>query len=124
MTLVENDQDEVVAVGIGIPSLSKALQKAKGRLFPFGWYHLAKALYVKRSKYSDLLLVAVKPSYQNKGVNALLFADLIPMHQEMGFELAESHPQLEDNDKSQNQWVHLDHIVHKRRRCFKKDIAK
>ena len=103
-------------------SLSHALQKAKGKLFPFGWWHLLKAIYLKRSKIIDLLLVAVLPEYQSKGVNAMLFADIIPIAKEMGFKWAESHPQLETNNKSQDQWKHLDQVVHKRRRCYQKPI--
>jgi GNAT superfamily N-acetyltransferase len=121
-TLVVNEDDEVVAVGLSMPSLSRAIQKAKGRLFPFGWYHLAKALFFKHSKTIDLLLIAVKPEYQNKGVNAILFADLIPIFQKMGFTNAESNPQLDTNEKSKVQWIHLDNVVHKRRRCYVKDI--
>ena len=73
VSLVENEQGELVAVGISMHSLSKALQKAKGRMLPFGWYHLLKALFIKKPKILDLLLVGVKPEYQSKGVNALLF---------------------------------------------------
>ena len=109
-------------MGVGIASLSHALQKAKGKLFPFGWWHLIKALKIKHSKIIDLLLVAVLPEYQSKGVNALLFADIIPIAQEMGFEFAESHPQLETNDRSQSQWAYLDCTIHKRRRCYQKSL--
>lgn len=121
-TLVEDERENIVAMGVGMPSLSRALQKAKGKLFPFGWYHLCKALYFKHSDIIDLLLVAVLPEYQNKGVNAMLFADLIPICQKMGFKYGESHPQLEHNKKSQEQWAYLDGEVHKRRRCYQKTI--
>jgi GNAT superfamily N-acetyltransferase len=99
VTLVETEEGEIVAVGISMPSLSEALQKAKGKFFPFGWYHLLKALKWNRPKVLDLLLVAVRPDYQSKGVNALLFTDLIPVYQEMGFEYAESNPHIEFNGK-------------------------
>ena len=123
LTVIENAEGEPVAMGVGIGSLSHALQKAKGKLFPFGWWHLLKAIYFKRSEIIDLLLVAVLPEYQSKGVNALLFADIIPIAKEMGFKWAESHPQLETNNKSQDQWKHLDQVVHKRRRCYQKPIG-
>ena len=123
LTVIENAEGEPVAMGVGIGSLSHALQKAKGKLFPFGWWHLLKAIYFKRSEIIDLLLVAVLPEYQSKGVNALLFADIIPIAKEMGFKWAESHPQLETNNKSQDQWKHLDQVVHKRRRCYRKPIG-
>lgn len=119
VSIVENEQNEIVAVGISMASLSEALQKAKGKLLPFGWFHLLKALKWKRPKMLDLLLVAVRPDYQGKGVNALLFTDLIPVYQELGFEYAETNPELEMNDKVQNQWQYFKTEQHKRRRCFK-----
>ncbi len=122
VTLVETEEGEIVAVGISMPSLSEALQKAKGKIFPFGWYHLLKALKWNRPKVLDLLLVAVRPDYQSKGVNALLFTDLIPVYQEMGFEYAESNPELEDNGRVQNQWQYFKTEQHKRRRCFKQNL--
>ena len=123
VTLIADADNKLVAVGISMPSLSVALQKAKGLLFPFGWYHLLKALFTKkRSHVLDLLLVAVKPEYQNKGVNALLFSDLIPVYRDMGFEYAESNPELEQNGKVQAQWGYFKTEQHKRRRAFVKKI--
>ena len=123
ITLITDSEDQLVGVGLSIPSLSEALQKAKGKLFPFGWYHLAKALFLnKRAKMLDLLLVAVKPEYQNKGVNALLFYDLIPVYKELGFEYAETNPELEINEKVQAQWDYFEKEQHKRRRAFVKKI--
>ena len=123
VTLVVDSEDQVIAAGISMPSLSEALQKAKGRLLPFGWYHLLKVIFLKKyPKVLDLLLVAVKPEYQNKGVNALLFYDLIPVYQNIGFEYAESNPELELNGKVQAQWEYFKTEQHKRRRCFKKTI--
>lgn len=122
VSIVENEQDEIVAVGISMASLSRALQKAKGKLLPFGWFYLLKALFLKRPKVLDLLLVAVRPDYQGKGVNALLFTDLIPVYKQLGFEYAESNPELELNDKVQNQWQYFKTEQHKRRRCFKGEI--
>ena len=122
VTLVETEDGEIVAVGISMPSLSEALQRAKGKFFPFGWWHLLKALKWNRPKVLDLLLVAVRPDYQSKGVNALLFTDLIPIYQEMGFEYAESNPELEDNGRVQNQWQYFKTEQHKRRRCFKQNL--
>lgn len=124
VTLVTDQDDQLIAVGISMPSLSEALQKAHGRLLPFGWYYLLKALFFKRrAKILDLLLVAVKPEYQNKGVNALLFTDLIPVYQELGFEYAESNPEMELNSKVQAQWDYFRSEQHKRRRAFRKAIG-
>ncbi|MDR0961350.1 MAG: N-acetyltransferase [Mediterranea sp.] len=123
VSLITEADGTLVAVGISMPSLSVALQKAHGRLLPFGWYYLLKALFMKRrSKVLDLLLVAVKPEYQNKGVNALLFVDLIQAYQKLGFEYAESNPELELNNKVQAQWEYFETRQHKRRRAYTKEI--
>ncbi len=122
VTLIEDEAGEIVAVGISMPSMSQALQKAKGRMLPFGWWHLLKALKIKKPNVLDLLLVGIKPEYQSKGVNALLFTDLIPVYREMGFEYAESNPELELNNKVQSQWEYFNTIQHKRRRAYKKNI--
>lgn len=120
VSLVEDENENLVAVGISMPSLSQALQKAKGKMLPFGWYHLLKALFIKKPKVLDLLLVGVKPEYQSKGVNALLFYDLVPVYQQMGFEYGESNPELELNKKVQAQWSAFESVQHKRRRAYKK----
>ena len=121
--LIVDAEDKLVAVGISMPSLSEALQKAHGRLLPLGWFYLLKALFMKRrAKMLDLLLIAVKPEYQNKGVNALLFSDLIPVYQKLGFIFAESNPELELNGKVQAQWDYFETKQHKRRRAFIKEI--
>ena len=118
VSLVEDSEGEIVAAGISMGSLSRALQKAHGRLLPFGWWHLLKALKLKHAPMLDLLLVGVRPDYQDKGINALLFTDLIPVYQQMGFEYAESNPELEGNMAVQNQWKYFHNEIHKRRRCY------
>jgi len=123
VTLIVDAEDKLIAVGISMRSLAEALQKAKGKLLPFGWYYLLKALFMKRrAKMLDLLLVAVKPEYQNKGVNALLFYDLIPIYKKLGFIFAESNPELELNGKVQAQWEYFESIQHKRRRAFTRKL--
>lgn len=122
VSIVETEDGELVAAGISMASLSKALQKAKGRMLPFGWFYLLKALFIKRPKVLDLLLVGVKPEYQSKGVNALLFYDLVPTFKKMGFVYGESNPELEENKKVQAQWSAFESVQHKRRRAFKKAI--
>ncbi|KAA6349194.1 hypothetical protein EZS27_003396 [termite gut metagenome] len=125
ISLVVDAEDKLIAVGLSMPSLAKALQKAKGKLFPFGWYHLLKTLYFTRNyEVLDLLLVAVKPEYQNKGINALLLYDLIPIYIKLGFVYGESNPELELNEKVQAQWNYFESIQHKRRRAFIKEIIK
>lgn len=121
LSIVVDSEDKLVAVGISMPSLSRALQKAKGKMLPFGWIHLLKGLKGKNDRV-DLLLVAVKPQYQNKGVNALLFTDLIPYYIKHGFRFSESNPELELNHKVQSQWEYFSHRQHRRRRSFTKTI--
>ncbi len=121
LVLVVDKDNELVAMGVGMPSIAKALQKSGGRLFPFGFIHLLKALKGKNDLV-ELLLFAVKPEYQNKGVNALVFRDIIPAFNSNGYRFAESNPELEMNVKVQNQWGFLEHKMHKRRRAFVKDI--
>ena len=124
VTLIVDKDQRLVGVGISMPSLSEALQKAHGRLFPLGWWHLLRVLFLKRyPKMLDLLLVAIKPEYQGKGVNALLFSDLIPVYQQLGFEYAESNVELETNGKVQAQWDYFRTLQHKRRRAYVKDLT-
>lgn len=119
LTAIVDKEDKLVGIGISMPSLSRALQKSGGKLFPFGWYHLLRALKCKTDRV-DLLLVAVKPEYQNKGVNALLFQDLIPYYIKYGFKYAESNLELETNNKVQGQWDYFSHRQHRRRRAYRK----
>lgn len=120
--LIVNENDELVACGLSMPSICRALQKSGGRLFPFGWWHLIKSLKLKHEDGVELLLIAVRPDYQGKGVNSLIFNDLIPVYMDMGFKWAETNPQLEDNYSSQNQWSVFNPEVPKKRRCYKKSL--
>lgn len=121
VTLIVDSDDRLVGVGISMPSMSRALQKSQGRLFPTGWIHLLKGLKGKNDRV-DLLLVAVKPEYQNKGVNALLFTDLIPQYIRYGYKWGESNPELETNSKVQSQWEYFKNRQHRRRRSYTKKI--
>ncbi|WP_455638235.1 hypothetical protein [Parabacteroides sp.] len=119
--IIREEDDTVVGFGISLPSLSKAMQKAKGHLFPFGWIHLLKALKTK-PKVIDLYLTGVLPEYQNKGVNALLFNDLIPVYIGLGVEYAESNPELASNNAVQAQWDYFKREHHKTRRAYIKNL--
>lgn len=120
--VILNDRQEVVGVAITMGSLSLAMQKAGGHLFPMGWYHLLKALKWKREDHAEMLLIAVRPDYQGLGVNAMFFDDLIPIYNKYGFKWAETGPQLEDNVRELSQWKPLHPQFVKRRRCYKKII--
>lgn len=121
VSLVVDGNDQLVGVGISMPSMSRALQKSKGKMMPFGWYHLLKGIKGKNDRV-DLMLVAVKPEYQNKGVNALLFTDLIPKYIRLGYKWAESNPEMETNGKVQSQWDYFKNRQHRRRRSFEKNL--
>ena len=127
VTLIEdwNTPDhKCIGVGITYPSLTRALQKCKnGRLFPFGWWHLLRAMKFKKTNIVDCLLIGVLPEYRTKGANSLLFYDLIPRFQKYGFEWGETHVEMETNGKVQNQWMYYENVQHKRRRCYKKALS-
>ena len=122
ISLVVDADDNLVALGVSIYSLSEALRKAKGRLFPFGWWHLLKALFIKHPTRLDFLLVAVKPEYQSKGVFAMVFNDLLGNYLQMDLVDVESNPELETNTKVQSQWNDFEKELHKRRRAYKKEL--
>ena len=120
VSIVVDEKDDVVALGIAMPSFTKALQKAKGSLFPFGWYYMLRAL--SKNDIVDLYLMAVHPDYQNKGVNSVMFADIMPTSAKNGYKFAESNPELETNTKMSSQWSSFEHVNHKRRRAYIKTI--
>lgn len=124
LPVIEDDKGRFVGVAITMGSLSHALRKSRGRLFPFGWYHLLRALKWKREDKAELLLIAVHPDYQGLGVNALFFDDLIPIYNKLSFRWAETGPQLEDNVRELSQWKPLNPSFVKRRRCYTKEIKK
>lgn len=121
LSVIVDSEGTLVGVGITMPSLSHALKKCRGRIFPFGWYHILRALKGHTDRV-DLMLVAIKPEYQNKGVNAMLFADLIPSYIRLGYRYAETNLELEDNNNVQKQWEYFTRVQHRRRRSYKKTI--
>ncbi len=118
--LVLDQNDKLVAFGVTMPSLSIALQKAKGSLFPFGFFHILKAL--KKNKIADFYLIAIRKDLQGKGVNAILMHAMAKSYIKNGIQYAESNPELEINKKVQSIWDHYDAVQHKRRRCFIKHL--
>ncbi len=122
VTCVVNEKDEIVGVGLGMPNISEALRKCGGRLFPFGWYHILKALKAKKMEAVDLLLIAVRPDYQGTGVNALFFQDQIPIMAKYGVKRLETTSILETNTKNIANFTQLPHKQHKRRRAYIKPI--
>ena len=122
VTMVANEKDEIVAVGLGMPSLSEALRKCRGRLFPFGWYHLIKALNAQKMTDLDLLLIAVRPDYQDKGVTSLIFNEMTPHFTKYGIQRVETTAILETNHKSLANFADFEYIQHKRRRAYIKNL--
>lgn len=121
-SFVENEQGELIAAGVAMPSLSEALQKCGGNLFPTGWWHLVKNMYIRKPDTLDLLLVGVRPDYQSKGVNAMIFTDLFQVYKDMGFKYAETSAELETNVKIQQMFGIFEPEQHKRRRIYTKEI--
>lgn len=122
ISVIENSQGEIVAFGIAMPSLSKVLQKTRGKLFPFGWIHLAKTLFFKHDDGAELLLVGVKPEFRNSGVNSLVFADIYKNLSGLGIKWAETNAILETNTKNQQQFGQFEHEEKKRRRSYKRTL--
>ncbi len=121
ISLVVDEEDNLVSFGVALPSMTRALQKAKGRMFPFGWFHLLKALKGK-AEVCDLMLIAVAPQYKRRGVAAMLFADLIPNFKALGCHYAESNPELEYNTNVQTLWGDFNPEIIKHRQVVEKEI--
>ena len=118
-----NKDNKLIGVGVTMPSMARAMQKChRGRLLPFGWWYVLRALKQHKTEGVDLLLIGFLPEYRAKGANALLFADLIPRYIDYGFKWGETNVEMESNNGVQGQWDSLEHINHKRRRCYRKEI--
>jgi hypothetical protein len=120
VSIVLDSDEQVVGFGVALPSIAKAMQKAKGSLFPFGWMHILKAL--KQNDTIDLLLIAIEEKYKNKGVNAMIFDKFAKGITKNGIKFIESTRELEDNTSVQNLWRYLEHDLTKRARTYVKTI--
>ena len=120
-TVVLDKNDKVIGFQISMPSLSKAFQKAKGKLLPFGFMPILKAM--KNPERIDIMIVGVLPEYQSKGVNSLFMTDLTKKCIEKGIKYAESNAELEENIKVQNFWRYYDARQHKRKRIYFKSLT-
>lgn len=123
ISLIADKNDKLVAFGISLPSLSKALQKSHGKMFPTGWFYMLRALKRKKVETIDLMLIAVDPEYQNKGLTAILMNEIILGMQKVGAKYSESNPELEHNDAMHNQWEMFERRQHKRRRAYIKRLV-
>ena len=121
VSIVVDRDDNLIGVGISMPSMTKALQKSQGKLFPFGWWHMLKALK-GHNDVVDLMLIAVRPEYQSKGVNSLFFYDLCNLFIRDGVKYAETNLELEENIHVQSQWEYFERRQHRRRRAYRKSL--
>lgn len=122
VSVVVNDKNEVVGVGVGMPNISEAVKKCGGKLFPFGWWRILKMLRAKQIEHFDLLLIGVRPDYQGKGINSVIFADMIPYFIQYGIKRVETTSILETNSLNIANFVYFEGKQHKRRRAYIKSI--
>lgn len=122
ISLIIDSDDKLIGLGLALPSLAKALQKNQGRLFPFGFIRLLRALNAKKLEVCDLMLIAVHPKYQGKGINAMIFSYIASALVSVGVKFVESNPELETNEKMRGNWDGFVTEQHKRRCAFVKDI--
>ena len=117
--LLLDENEQIVGFGISFPSISKALQKAKGRLFPLGWWYLWRALH--NYEITDLMVNGASPEWQNKGVSAVYYEAMADKARKIGNRWAISNPQIESNS-AVNIWNSYEHEPFMRRRCYIKNI--
>ena len=113
---VVDENDQLVSFAITMPSYSKALQKAKGKLLPFGWWHFLQA--EKKNDRANFYLIGIHPEYQRRGVTAIIFKEIYERFTSMGIEFAETNPELEENKSVQVLWQDYNPVNHKRRRTY------
>jgi hypothetical protein len=118
---VVDKNDEMIGFAITMPSFTKALKRINGKMFPFGFYHLWRAL--RKNNRASFYLIGIKESYQSKGVTAIIFQDIQEMFNKRGITEVETNPELEENKAIQSMWKNYKHELHKRRRTYRKDIS-
>jgi len=120
VSFILDDKDDIVGFGITMPSIAEALQKCRGKLFPFGFLHLLRAM--RKNDVIHMYLVGVRPDYQGKGVLALVYHELNKVYMEKGIRIALTHPQLEENFKAVSIWKNYNGRINIKRRCWIKMI--
>ncbi|MDY4788123.1 MAG: GNAT family N-acetyltransferase [Bacilli bacterium] len=120
VSIVTDKDDNLIGIGVLAPNMTKAMQKSKGRLFPFGFIHLLKGL--KHPEGLDMFFVAVSPEYQGYGINGIMMIDIIENARKNGIKFAETGPELTGNEKVQAMWKNFDAKIIRTRRCYIKDI--
>lgn len=122
VSIVEDENNEIVAFGVSMPSITRAIQKSKGKLFPFGWWYLLKSLKFKPEENLEMFLIGVKDEYKKRGVTAMVFSDIYPACKKAGLKYAEGNAELENNYYVRNLWEGFKYDQNKRRRVFRKSI--
>lgn len=120
ITIIEDEAEELIAFAIVMPSFAKALQKAKGKLLPWGWYHLLKAQ--KKNDTAEFVLIGVHPKFQKKGITAIIFKEMHETFKRNNIQFLETNPELEANQSVQLLWKDYDPVIHKRRKTFRKEV--
>ncbi len=122
IALAEDNKGELAGVAITCRDFSDGIQKTKGKLLPFGWFHLLRAMKFGKQDKAQLMIIGIRPEMQGMGVNAAMFAHLIPIYNQLGIKWCETNPQLETNVRELSQWKPLNPKTVKRRRCWKREI--
>ena len=117
---IADSDGKLIAFAITMPSFSKALKKANGKLFPFGIFHLLRAR--KKNNTAAFYLIGIDPEYQGKGVTAVIFHQMQELFNKNGITDVETNPELEENKAIQQLWKNYEHSLHKRRRTYKRDL--
>lgn len=120
--IIEDNKGELVGIAVTCRDFSDGIKKTKGKLLPFGWFHLLKAIKAGKQDKAQLMIIGVRPDMQGMGVNATIFAHLIPVYNKLGIKWCETNPQLDTNIRELSQWKPLNPKTVKRRRCWQKDI--
>ncbi|GGE94403.1 hypothetical protein SAMN05443634_101201 [Chishuiella changwenlii] len=121
VSCVKDKEGKMIAFAITMPSFSKAFQKSKGELFPFGWWYFIQEQ--KKNTHVEFYLIGIDPAYQNKGVHALIFKQLYDRFIKRGIKTLETNPILNENSKAQLIWKNFDPVIHKRRKTFYKELG-
>ncbi len=117
---IADEHNELVSFAITMPSYSEALQKAKGKIFPFGWYYLWKA--GKKNLRANFYLIGVRPDYQKRGVTSIIFKEIYDTFKKRGVKYLETNPELEENKNIQVLWQDYNPVNHKRRRTYSLEL--
>ncbi|MBO7052432.1 MAG: N-acetyltransferase [Prevotella sp.] len=124
LAIAEDDKGELAGVAITCRDFSDGIQRSRGKLFPFGWFHILRALKFGKQDKAQLMIIGIRPEMQGMGVNAAMFAHLIPIYHRLGIKWCETNPQLETNVRELSQWKPLSPETVKRRRCWRKEIER